>query len=86
MAERSSPSTAELAILRIVAGDIHLLRSAANISSPPTDAELDAAFGTPAEVGTGLVAFVDDAAAGSAVYLVLSDGANWWYTALTKAL
>jgi hypothetical protein len=31
-----------------------------NVSSPPTDAELDTAFGTPAAVGEGFVALLDD--------------------------
>lgn len=60
--------------------------SDANVSNPPTDAELDAAFGTPAAVGDGYIAFVDDAGAGTAVYLVSSDGTNWWHGLLTKAV
>jgi hypothetical protein len=60
--------------------------SDANVSSPPTDAELDAAFGTPAAVGDGYIAFVDDAGTGAQVWLVTSDGTNWWYEALTKAV
>jgi hypothetical protein len=57
-----------------------------DVSSPPTDAELDTAFGTPATVGTGFTALIDDNGAGSAVYLVASDGTNWWYSSMTKAL
>jgi len=60
--------------------------STADTSNPPTDAELDAAFGTPATVGTGFFAILDDAGAGTAVYHVSSDGTNWWYTTATKAL
>jgi hypothetical protein len=60
--------------------------STSNVSSPPTDAELDTAFGTPATVGAGFLGLVDDAGAGSAVYLVGSDGTNWWYLAMTKAV
>lgn len=59
--------------------------STANISTPPTAAELDTAFGTPATVGTGFHAAVNDNAAGTAVYLVMSDGSNWWHVAMTKA-
>jgi hypothetical protein len=58
--------------------------SSANVSAPPTDAELDTAFGTPAAVGAGFLALLDDNAAGSAVYLIASDGTNWWHVALTK--
>lgn len=59
--------------------------STINVSNPPTDAELDAAFGTPAQVGAGFVSLVDDNGAGTAGYVVWSDGANWWYTGGTKA-
>lgn len=58
--------------------------STANVTTP-TDAELDSAFGTPATVGRGFMAFVDDNAAGTAGILVISDGANWWYLSMTKA-
>lgn len=60
--------------------------SRANVSNPPTDAELDGAFGTPAAVGAGFVGLVDDNGAGAAVWVVYSDGTNWWYEGLTKAV
>lgn len=60
--------------------------SDANVSSPPTDGELDAAFGTPAVVGDGYIGFVDDAGASAQVWLVTSDGAAWWYVSLDKAV
>lgn len=56
-----------------------------DVSNPPTDAELDSAIGTPATVGAGYTALLDDNGAGSNVYYVASDGTNWWYTAMTKA-
>jgi hypothetical protein len=56
-----------------------------DVSSPPTDAELDSAIGAPASVGAGFGALLDDNNAGTAVYLIASDGTNWWYTAMTKA-
>lgn len=51
----------------------------------PTDAEIDTAFGTPATVGAGFIGIIDDAGAGTAVYLCVSDGTNWWFESLTKA-
>ena len=60
--------------------------STANVSSPPTDAQLDTAFDTPATVGAGFLALLDDNGAGSAVYLIASDGTNWWHCAMTKAV
>lgn len=53
--------------------------------SPPTDAELDSAFGTPATVGEGFLAMIDDIASGNSCWLVWSDGTNWWYASGSKA-
>lgn len=60
--------------------------SAANVSNPPTDAELDALFGTPASAGAGFSAVVNDAGADTNVYLVSSTGSSWFYTAMTQAV
>lgn len=59
--------------------------SVANITNPPTDAELDSAFGTPATVGAGYAAIVNDNNGDANNYLVVSNGTSWWYAALTKA-
>lgn len=57
-----------------------------NFSNPPTDAELDAAFGTPATVGAGWRKSINDNNGGSNFYEVMSDGSNWWITTWTKAV
>ena len=57
-----------------------------NFSNPPTDAELDAAFGTPATVGAGWRKSINDNNGGSNFYEVQSDGSNWWITTWTKAV
>lgn len=54
-------------------------------SNPPTDAQLDAGVGTPASMGKGFTAYWNNNNAGTSVYLLSSDGTNWWYQALTKA-
>ena len=59
--------------------------SIADTSNPPTDAELDTAFGTPATVGSGYLAFLDDAGGDANFYLIGSNGTSWWHVALTKA-
>lgn len=51
------------------AADLKLIRIT-GVSAPPTDAELDSGFGTPATVGAGFIGFADE-------YLVYSDGSNW---------
>lgn len=59
--------------------------SAANVTNPPTDAELDSAFGTPATVGAGFLGVVNDNNGGTNEYLCWSDGANWFFVTGTKA-
>ena len=57
-----------------------------DMSNPPTDAELDAAFGIPSVVQAGFRRFIDDNNAGANFYEVISDGTNWWVTTFTKAV
>jgi hypothetical protein len=57
-----------------------------NVSNPPTDAELDSIFTSPASKGAGWVGIVDDNNAGLNYYIISSDGTNWWYTLMTKAV
>ena len=59
--------------------------STGNTSNPPTDAELDSLFGTPAELGQGFSVLLDDAGGNANAYRVHSNGTSWWYDALTKA-
>jgi hypothetical protein len=59
--------------------------SSADVTNPPTDAELDSAFGTPAAVGGNFVGILDDNGADTNVYFVFSNGTSWWYIAGTKA-
>lgn len=63
-----------------------ILYSTLDISNPPTDAELDAEFGTPATVGAGFMAIINDNNGDAAEYLVHGNGTSWWYVALTKAV
>lgn len=65
-------------------------RSTANVSNPPTIAQLNAAFGTAADLFDGFTAKVNDNGAGTAVYLAVisrtSGGTNeWWLFTGTKA-
>lgn len=69
------------------AGSIQVKKSVANVSTPPTDAELDSAFGDPTVVGSGFVGVLDDADGGTAVYWVYTTGTagEWFYVLGTKA-
>lgn len=60
--------------------------SEADVANPPTDANLDNTFGAPATVGAGFMAVVNDAGGGANFWLCASDGTNWWYAAMTKAV
>lgn len=57
-----------------------------NVSNPPTDAELDAAFGTPPTVGKGWSRHINDNGAGLNFYRIVSDSTSWWIFTGTKAL
>lgn len=60
--------------------------SIANTDNPPTDAQLDSAFGAPATVGKGFIGIVNDNNGGTNEYLCWSDGTNWFYATGVKAL
>lgn len=62
-----------------------LVYSETDVSNPPTDAELDSAFGTPATVGAGFEAIVNDGGGNANVYRVVSTGSSWFYSTLTQA-
>lgn len=51
----------------------------------PTDASLDAAFGTPATLGRGFLATIDDADGDTNGYLVWTSDASWYWLKGTKA-
>ena len=57
-----------------------------NVSNPPTDAELDAIWTSPATVGAGFTAYIDDNNAHNNVYQIMSDGTAWHYFTATKAV
>ena len=64
----------------------HVPVSDDDVSDPPTDGELDTAFGTPATVGEGFVGLVDDDDANTKAWIVFSLGGSWWHKELTKAV
>ena len=66
-------------------GGVRVRVATDNVSSPPTDAQLDTAFGSPATLGEGFVGLVDDNGAGTTVWAVFVVNGAWWYEGLTKA-
>lgn len=63
-----------------------LSTSTANVSNPPTAAELNGLFTSPAAVGAGFEIFIDDNGSGTDFYRIVSDGSNWWIFTGTKAV
>lgn len=74
------------ALERLSTSSSSLTVSTDNVSNPPTYAELVTAFGTPAVVGEGYTALVDDNNAETTVWLCVAIGTTWWYVGLTNAL
>lgn len=60
--------------------------STANVSSPPTDAEITAAFDSPANLSNGWAAIIDDNNAHTTFWLVTAVGGVWAYEQLTIAV
>jgi len=56
------------------------------VSDPPADAELDAIFTSPAAMGNNVAAFVKDTNSGNQVWMIFSDGVNYWYFKGTVAV
>jgi len=61
--------------------------TAALTDGAPTDAEIDAATGlTPSTAGAGWQVTINDTDGTGLLYRIESDGTDWYYTVLTKAL
>lgn len=70
-------------------GDPNIISNISNANIAglvPTDAELDSAFDTPANLPEGFTALVNDNGAVTAVWLVTALDGAWFYIAMTKAV
>lgn len=85
MMRRFADIEARLEIIESLETGHHVPISTANTSNPPTDAQLDTAFGQPADLGSGFMAIVNDAGLGTNVYLVMVVGAQWRILTTTLA-
>ncbi len=61
-------------------------QSISNVSNPPTDAQLDSIFGTPAILGRGFIGTIDDNSSDTDVWIVWTTDASWFYVKGTKAV
>lgn len=57
-----------------------------SVSNPPTDVELDTAFGNAADLYNGFTGILDHGGANTRVYLVAVANSTWWWGLLTKAI
>jgi hypothetical protein len=74
-------------ILNVTAGGLRTIQSVADVhDTTPTDAQLDAAFGTPATLGRGFIGTVDDADGDTNFYIAITSDASWYWVKMTKAL
>lgn len=65
---------------------IRTIQSTADVTqAAPTDAELNAAFGTPESLGRGFIATIDDNDGDSAGILVWTSDASWYHVIGTKS-
>ena len=63
---------------------VFLTFSTDNVSLPPTDAQIEAAFGART---TGFVGFIiDNGLSGTVILCIKSQSDNWWFEIFTRAL
>jgi len=65
---------------------INTKTSTDDVTDPPTDAELDSAFGTPAALGAGFIGILDDNSADTDVWMCYTSDTSWYYLQGTKAI
>jgi hypothetical protein len=72
----------------IASAGVQTAYSTDNVADPPTDAELDTAFGDPTTVGSGFIGVLDDNNAGTDCYICWTTGTagEWFYVKGTKAV
>jgi hypothetical protein len=67
-----------------VNGNIKQKIHTSNVSNPPTDAQLDGLFASPASKGDGWTAFVKDSDSDN-LYQIMVVGSNWYILNAVKA-
>lgn len=70
----------------VFAAGLNTKVSVADVADPPTDAELDAAFGEPAALGAGFIGILDDNSGDADVYICYTSDGSWYYLKGTKAV
>lgn len=64
----------------VLSGGVNVPQSVANVTeAAPTDAQLDSAFGTPAELGRGFIGTVDDNDGSTASVLCWTTDSAWFH-------
>jgi hypothetical protein len=65
-------------------GIIRITMDTTDVSDPPTTTELNSAIGAAGTVGDGTLALLDDNNGGTDVYLLTTDGSDWYYLQFLK--
>lgn len=76
----------ELMVSALMSSENGITISNNNVSTTPTDAELDTAFGDAAGLYNGFIGLLNDNSLGISVYLCVVVDNEWWYESLTKAI
>jgi hypothetical protein len=81
---QSSDEVATLIADEVESAAVVLNFSTNNVSLPPTDAQITAAFGSRP---VGFIGFIiDNGGSGTVILCIRSQQDNWWYEQFTKAL
>ncbi len=72
-------------ILDASVGGVRTIVSENNVSNPPTNAQLDTAFGQPEDLGDGFIGVVFDNGGTTAVWLCVVALTTWQYERLSTA-
>ena len=82
----TSGAIAATGVLNASTAGLRTKQDVSNVhDTAPTAASLTSAFGSPATLGRGFVATIDDADGDTNGYLVFTSDASWYFLKFTKA-
>jgi hypothetical protein len=70
----------------VVKSSSQLKTSARDVNEVPTVEDIQAAFGTAAEVGAAFLGILNPSGANTACWLCVCDGTNWWSLQMNQAV
>lgn len=82
--DKAGQDVLEISVGTLITGNLDLPYNTSNVTNPPTDAEIDAIFGTAAAAGDGFTARIKDSNSNN-FYTVVAVGSAWYTFAATLA-